>query len=77
MSKQKGGEVSRKALMKELMKCNNTEKKKERKKESSGRSGSEDDADGEKSGNEDLSPKFKKKVLKKRKFSEAINSGKF
>lgn len=77
VSKRKNGEASRKELMKELLRCSKSEQKKEQKKENNGRSGSEDDADGEKSGNEDSTPKLKKKVLKKRKFSEAINSGKF
>lgn len=61
--------------MKELLKCDKSEEVIEQKKEISGRSESEDDADGEKSGNEDSTAKRKKKVLKKRKFSEAINIG--
>ena len=74
ISKRKNGEASRKEL-KESLKCNVGGHRKKHKKENNGRTESEDDADGEKSGNEDSSLKLKKKVFKKRKFSDSVYSG--
>lgn len=73
LSNKKGTEEEKKELMKELLKTAKLEQKREQRRKLKGEPGSEEDADGEKSGNEDILMKQKKKkVLKKRKFSPNI-----
>ncbi|KAL0270091.1 UNVERIFIED_CONTAM: hypothetical protein PYX00_007611 [Menopon gallinae] len=73
LSNKKGTEEEKKELMKELLKTAKLEQKREQRRKLKGEPGSEEDADGEKSGSEDVLVKQKKKkVLKKRKFSPNI-----
>lgn len=71
----KRGKEGKQELMKEILKTAKHEHLKDHKKKEKGGPATDDDADGEKSGNEDGGPKSKKrKVLKKRKFSSNMIS---
>ena len=75
LPRRKEGEEGKQELMKEILKTSKHEHLKDHRKKEKGGPGTDDEADGEKSGNEDTTPKAKKKkVLKKRKFSSNMIS---